>query len=455
MDQKEALQYLDSFVNYEKIGYREQGLFELGRMRRLAGLFGDPQDSFPVIHIAGTKGKGSIAAFTSSMLKSANFKTGLYTSPHLIDFRERVKFNDEMIPEADFAFHANMIKDKLEVENLGFSPTFFEIFTILAFNYFKAKKIDIGVIEAGLGGRLDATNIVNPAVSVISPISYDHTEVLGESLEKIAAEKSDIIKKGCVCISAPQDEKVLEIIREKCDSLGVKLIQAGRDIGVGEISYTDDKEVFDIRGTFGEYKACESRLIGRHQLMNAASAVAAIESLSADAADWGRLTSADPNQLRRLTKGRLTRNIKKGLEKTRNPARCEVIARNPYIIFDGAQNRASANALKETIKRNFNHKRLILILGISKEKDIKGVCEELAPLADHVILTKAMIERAEEPRSIARFVAGKNVILTNSVSEAMEKARSLAGEGDMILIAGSFYVAGEAWKTQSLLYQHR
>ncbi|MGB2706060.1 MAG: folylpolyglutamate synthase/dihydrofolate synthase family protein [Candidatus Omnitrophota bacterium] len=450
MDYPEAVRYLDSFIDYEKIGYKGRELFNLERMWRLAEIFNNPQDSFPVIHISGTKGKGSIASFISGILKEAGFNVGLYTSPHLIEPRERIKINNETINEDDFAFCAGGIKRKLDSENLGFSPTYFEIYTLLAFNYFKAEKIDFGVIEVGLGGRLDATNIVKPLISVVTPISYDHTHILGNSLEKIAFEKSGIIKTGCVVISAPQEEEALEVIRKKCESLNTPLILVGRDVGFKEIYHDSEKEIFDIRGIFTRYKHCTSRLLGRHQVINAACAVAAIESLEKTMSP-----STDPNQPRRLIRGRLTNGIKKGLEKTENPARCEVIARNPYIILDGAQNRASANALKETIKRNFNYKRLILVLGILKEKDIRGVCEELAPLADSVILTKAKIERAEEPRSIARFTKAKFVTLTDSVGEAMEKAQVSAGPEDMILVAGSFFVAGEAWKTQSLLYQHR
>jgi len=445
---REAVRYLNSFTDYEKIGHEGSLPFDLDRMRELAELFSDPQESFPSIHITGTKGKGSVAAFISAVLKEAGFRAGLYTSPHLITARERIKINNEMISEDDLVFHAGEIKRKLEKENLGFSPTYFEIYTLLTFNYFRAQKIDYGIIEVGLGGRLDATNIVRPLVSVITPVSLDHTRILGESLEAIAGEKCEIIKKGCVAVSAPQDEKVMEVILKKCRALGVRLILVGKDISFSEASHDRERETFDISGKNGGYGRLAIRLLGRHQLVNAACAVGAIESLE-------QIISTDPNQPGRLTGGRLTGSIKEGLEKAENPARCEVIARGPYIILDGAQNRASAAALKETIKRNFDYKRLILVLGISKGKDIKGVCEELLPPADHIILTKAITERAEEPRSIARFAEGKDVILTNSVEEAMERARSLAGENDMILATGSFYVAGEVWKTQSLLYQHR
>lgn len=426
MDCKETLRYLDSFIDYEKIGYASREAFNLERMFHLARILGNPQNTFPSIHIAGTKGKGSIAAFTSSILKEAGFKTGTYTSPHQISPRERIKINGEIIGENDLAFHAGEIREKLEKENLSFLPTYFEIFTMLAFNYFKEKKIDYAVVEAGLGGRLDATNIVRPLVAAISPVSYDHTHILGVTLQKIAFEKSGIIKKNCVCVSAPQNDKVLEVIRKKCESSKSRLILVGKDIGFKEIHHGPAGEIFNLRGMLKDYKFCVSHLIGRHQIENAASAIGIVEALKKK----GAKIEAE--------------SIKKGIEKTRNPARCEIISKSPYVVLDGAQNRASASALKETVKRNFNYRRLLLVLGISKEKDIKGVTDELIPLADTVILTKAKVERAEEPRAIEKFIKGKPVILTDSVPEALEKTRMLSGRDDMMLVTGSFFVTGEA-----------
>ena len=426
MNYKEALAFLDSFTDYEKIGYKNRKAFRLGRVHRLAAAFSNPEKSFLSIHIAGTKGKGSIAAFTASILKEAGFRVGLYTSPHLQDLRERIRLNGEMIAKDDFIFHAGEIKEKIRKENLKFPPTFFEVCTILAFNYFRAKKIDYAVLETGLGGRLDATNIVGGFVSVISPVSFDHMHVLGRSLDRIAFEKCGIIKTGCVTVSAPQEKDAFEVIRKKCKSLNARLISVGKEITFKERLFDSEKEVFDIRGTLEHYQDLSSRLLGRHQIINASCAVGVAEALIKKGA---KISSE---------------HMKRGIEKTENPARCEIVSRKPYLVLDGAQNRASAKALGETIKRNFDSRRLILVLGISRDKDIKGLCEELVPLADLVILTKAKADRAEEPRSIKKFITDKKVILTDSVREALRRARAAADANDMILVTGSFFVIGEA-----------
>ena len=426
MNYKEALAFLDSFIDYEKLGYKSRRLFNLRRMFRLAEIFKNPQNSFPSIHITGTKGKGSTASFISSILKKAGFRVGTYTSPHLVDPAERIRISGNMITEERMAFHVGEIEKRLKNKKLDFSPTFFEMYTILAFNYFRAEKIDFGVIEVGLGGRLDATNIVKPVVACISPVSYDHANILGENLKDIASEKVDIVKKGCTCVSAPQKEDVLKIIKEKCKSLSVELVLIGKDITYEEIRFSEDKEHFNIRGLSGNYMNCASTLIGRHQIINALSAVGIAESLKKMGTD---ITG---------------QNIKEGISTTKNPGRCELIRREPYVLLDGAQNAESARALKETIKRNFRYEKLILVLGVSKEKDIKGISLELVPLADTVILTKAKIERSEDPDAIKKFIKLKNVRITGSVSEAVGLSLNIADKKDLILITGSFFVLGEA-----------
>jgi len=425
MNYKESLQYLDSFINYEKIGYKDKNSFKLERVFCLAGLFKNPEKAFSSVHIAGTKGKGSIALFTASILKESGLTVGVYTSPHIKDPRERIKINGNIISEEDFGREATEIRDVLSKIKLDYSPTYFEIFTIFAFNYFKRKNIKYAVIETGLGGRLDATNIVKPVISVISPISYDHMDILGNTLEEIASEKLAIIKEDSIVISAPQEENVAELVTKKCSLENSKLILIGKDITFNEVHHDSEQEIFNIKGMLGTYSECKIRLLGKHQIANAACAVGVAEVLKQKAI-----------------------NIRKGLENTKNPGRCEIIHKNPYIVLDGAQNKKSTNALKDTIKRNFSYNKLLLILGVSQGKDIKGIVEELIPISDEVILTKAKVERALDPLSIKKHIKGKDVFIINSLSEALNKAINLAKENDLILVTGSFFVIGEVGKEE-------
>jgi dihydrofolate synthase/folylpolyglutamate synthase len=431
MTYKQALQYLDSFIDFEKLGYVDKSSFKLERMRRLARIFGNPQDAFPSVHITGTKGKGSIAVFIAGILKEAGYCAGLYTSPHLVTPRERIRINNEMISEEDFAREAGTVQKKLMKEDPGFSPTFFEIYTLLAFSYFKNRKIDFGVIEVGLGGRLDATNIITPEVAVMSPVSHDHTYILGDTLGEIATEKSAIIKEGSVCVSAPQKEEALAVIRERCKEVGSELVLVGKEITVDEVYYDSQNEVFTIRGALDTYEKCISHVIGKYQAANAACAAGIAEVMKKRGAHIS------------------PRSIKEGIEKAAHPGRCEVVSKHPYIIFDGAQNRESASALRETLRRNFAFDRLILVFGISKDKDIKGVCEEIVPAADSVILTKAKIERGAEPDRLKECAQAETAYIADSVEKAIEKARALATEHDMILVTGSFFIIGEARKALS------
>ena len=247
-----ALRYLESFINYERLdNYDYNKSFTLERMKNLAGFLGNPQDEISSIHIGGTKGKGSTASFVHSILKNSGFKTGLYTSPHLASFRERIRINDELISEKEVASFLEELKPA--INKLGDMPSFFEIYTALAFLYFKSKKVDFAVYEVGLGGRLDATNVINPLVCAITPISYDHMQKLGSTLREIAFEKCGIIKEGCICVSAPQEKEVLDVIEDACSKKNAKLFTVGEDISFEELSSDINKEIFNTTGIFGKY----------------------------------------------------------------------------------------------------------------------------------------------------------------------------------------------------------
>lgn len=428
MTYREAVRYLDSFVNYEKKDrYDYAGSFNLDRIKEIAGLLGNPQDNIKSVHIAGTKGKGSTCAIIHSIMKEAGFKTGLYTSPHLISFRERIRIDDSIIEEEDIARILGRIKEVLEGRK-GDWPSFFEVYTALAYLYFREKEADFAVYETGLGGRLDATNIIKPLAVAITPISYEHTDKLGSTLKEIAAEKGGIIKEGVICVSAPQEEDALRVIKNICKERKSKLIIVGKDIKF-KINHADyEKQSFDVTGIFGEYPSLVTGLVGDHQAVNAATAIGVIEGLR-----FSGITV--PYEA-----------IRKGLLACDWPGRLEIAGRNPFIVLDGAQNRASAHALAGAIRKLFSYKKLILVLGVSKDKDIKGILEELLAISDSVVITKSrMIARACDPQAIKELAgSGKNISMTANVEESITRARELASGEDLILVTGSLFVVGEA-----------
>ncbi|MDD5155001.1 MAG: bifunctional folylpolyglutamate synthase/dihydrofolate synthase [Candidatus Omnitrophica bacterium] len=439
MTYPEAVRYLGSFINYEKISswpYKES--LKLERFKNFLASLDNPQNRLKCIHVAGTKGKGSTCAFIAHILRQAGFKTGLYTSPHLNSFRERIRILrpgygglksadtfEGMISRRDFARIVTRLKPLITGCNRRseYGPlSFFEAYTALAFAYFKEQKVDFAVLETGLGGRLDATSVCHPLVCAITPISYEHVDKLGDTLSQIAAEKAGIIKniRGLVTVSAAQRREAGEMIRAKCRRERVKLYEVGRDI-----VYKHKNGSFSVRGRFNNYRGLKVRLLGRHQIANAALALAAVEALR-----FGNVNVESDA-------------IKEGLYNAVWPARCEVISRGPWIILDGAQNIASALAIRKTVKDSFRYKKLILILGVSCDKDKKGICRVFYDLADKIILTKADNPRAAEPEDLSGYFKGKEIYITSSVTEAKEIAVQLARKDDFILVCGSLFVAGE------------
>ena len=450
MTYPEALRYLSSLVNYEqKSNYPYLDSFELKRVEDFLRLLGEPQKDLKCLHIAGSKGKGSTCVFAAYILRRAGFRVGLYTSPHLSDFRERIRVLkpkaatggkskkqkvefEGMISKRELAGLVNRLRPRIEEYNRKLkkdSLTFFEAYTALAFLYFKEKKVDFAVLETGLGGRLDATNTVDSLACAITPISYEHTDKLGNTLKQIAREKAGIIKSHqvtksqghrLIVISSPQEKEAFAVIRERCKQTKARLFEVGKDIVCQKT-----KKGFSIKGIFGRYDNLKIRLLGEHQLANAVTAVGLVEAL-------------------RFFNIKIDSNsIRKGLAEAVWPGRCEVVLKKPLVILDGAQNSASVKALKETIISNFKYKKLILILGISSDKDIPGICRQLNGWADQVILTRANNSRAQSPQALVKYFRTTNPSRTAGVREALQLALKIAEAKDLILVTGSLFVVGE------------
>ena len=410
MDYKQALGYLDSFINYEKFSnYNYKRAYSLTAIKRLLKLLGNPQDRYPSVIISGTKGKGSTAAMLTSILRASGIKTGLFISPHLVSITERIKIKDKLISQKEFRDTLSLIKkaiDKNRIKGL----TFFEVLTAVCFLYFAKKKINIAVLEVGLGGRLDATNCASSCICAITPISYDHMHLLGNSLGKIAKEKSGIIKRGAFVVSAPQEAKVLKVIKEQARRKNAKLFIADKNTSC---------------------KNPKVSLIGAHQLINARCAIKIAELLK-----------------NKFGFNILEKNIQKGLAQVKFPGRFQIISKNPYVVLDGAQNKASAKALKNTFKEFFKKKKLILILGISSDKDIEAIGRELCPLAESVIFTKANSQRALEPAILAQKLSRfcKNYYVAYDSKDALKFAKNFTTKEGVILVTGSLFLVGEILK---------
>jgi len=411
MDEKylKALVFLDS-LNNQKI---KPGL---ERIKAALLEWKDPQKIFPTIHIGGTNGKGSIAAVLANILKEAGYHVGIYTSPHLNSVRERIQINGTSIPKSDFTDLVNEIRGKNRE-----SLSYFEFLTLLAFLYFAYKKVEMAVIEVGMGGRWDATNVIFPKVSIVSNISLDHQIFLGNNLKSIALEKAGIIKPGIPLITASKQPSVISIFKDICTIHKAPFYLVGKDIG-----YRCKKGVFDYLGFKKEIPNLKLNLIGKHQVVNAAVALGALELIS---------ENFDIKEM----------HIREGLKTVFWPGRFEIINKNPLIILDGAHNPAAAYALKKTLI-SFKPSNLILVLGIMKDKDLNGIVRNIAPLANRVIVTAPDSNRAAQPEILLNIVKkyNKNAMAILSVPDAVGEAIDLAKSKETILVSGSLYTIGEA-----------
>jgi len=440
MNFPEARAYLESLVNYEKIPSRPYaGELKLERFLEFLPRIGNPHQRLSCIHVAGSKGKGSTCVFIASILSAAGFKTGLYTSPHLSDVRERIRILhglpsaqrgapavfSGMISRRGLARVVEQLRPSIEKysRSCAYGPlSFFEVYTAMAFRYFEEAKTDFVVLETGLGGRCDATNVVQPLVSVITPISYEHTDKLGATLAQIASEKAGIIKHGNVpVVCAPQPKEALNVIRAQCRLLKAPLYQVGRDITCAR-----DANRVSIHALRVRYQGLRILLPGAHQVDNAMAAVGAVELLRRSGVAVG------------------AKAVRQGLAHAVWPARCEIISRAPWVMLDGAQNRASFRVLGKAVQTLFPGKKVIMVLGMSSDKDRPGICREASRFADEIILTRSANPRAVLPEALLQYFDKKQaVLLTANVPAARAAAFARAKRDDVILVCGSLFVAGE------------
>ncbi len=427
----QAIHYLDSLINYEKIPdfAVHKRFLNLQRMRDLLDLLGDPHKSLKAIHITGTKGKGSTAAMIASILTSGDLKVGLYTSPHLISPRERIRIGKEMIGEERFAQLIFQIKIAVEKIKASLSPTFFEVYTCLAFLYFFLERVDIAVIEVGMGGRWDATNVINPLIGVVTQISLDHMKELGGNLLDITKEKAGIIKRKINIVSSPQNPSVLSLLEKICREREARIYKIGKEVTFESLSSGKEGQTFKVNGIKRFYPDLFIPLIGKHQIINASTAIAVVELIEEEGIFICR------------------ESIKQGLKKVYWPARVEILPQKPIFIVDCAHNRASAEALAQCLREIFPQKKIILILAILKNKDVEGIGKALCPLGDTIIVTKVNSPRAlalDKLSAQIKKYCYSNPLIEKDISSAIAKATNLAEKEDIICITGSVYLAGEA-----------
>ena len=424
MDYRAALNYILSFSDYERwpgAGYAER--WDLRRMEDILLRLGQPHLEQRTVHVAGSKGKGSTAAMIASALVDAGSRTGLYISPHLHTMRERIRVNGQFITEEEFAELTSEMKCKIAETCSGpyGELSTFEILTALAFCHFKKQTVDFQVLETGLGGRLDATNVTTPEVCVITSISMDHTAVLGDTIAQIAREKAGIIKNGVPVVSSPQVPEAEAIIQSICSERRARLIVIGREVAWRGKGLQLGKQLLEVDGLRGSYDLAIP-LLGDPQLENAATAVAALEVLEIEHA-----------------------NITAGLSNVHWSGRFEVLGNEPLFIADGAHNSDSARKLVDSLKQYTQFDRTILIIGTSADKNSPGIVAELASFFDNVITTTSEHPRATHSADLTAAFAqyGSATQTTRNIPEAVSKALELAGNRDLICATGSLFLVAE------------
>ncbi|MBI1369316.1 MAG: bifunctional folylpolyglutamate synthase/dihydrofolate synthase [Planctomycetes bacterium] len=432
-----ALRWLYDHTDYERMRLVRYNTttFNLNRMHRLLKALGNPHKSLKFVHIAGTKGKGSTVAMLANMLQASGYTIGTYTSPHLIDLRERIAINGQMISHNDLTELFKLVKSKAR-QFANDPPTFFEIMTAVGIRHFADQAVDLAILETGLGGRLDSTNVVTPLICGITQISIDHTNILGKTLTEIASEKAGIIKKNIPIVTCEQTPAAMKVFKTAAEEVGAPLIVTGKDI---EFSYRfeSNRELGPhtrvcLTTPTATYDHLPVPLKGEHQALNCSIAIAILDKLR----EKGFKTTDE--------------KITAGLAATRLPGRMEQVWEEPRILLDGAHNAASIAALIKSIGAHVPYDSLVMIFGCGEDKDIRGMLEQINLGADKVIFTRAKSNpRAVEPRELMqRFneVSGKMSQTAKTLEDAFNLAARAVGREDLICVTGSFYLVGEAKK---------
>jgi len=393
LDYNQALAYLDSLQPASV-------KMELGPMSEAVHIMGEPQSVLRAVHIGGTNGKGSTAAFLATILQQSGYSVGLYTSPHLVDVRERIQIDRRVISEEEISTLITRIRDTLPDDRM---LSYFEMLTLASLIHFRDKEIDVAVYETGLGGRLDATNVISPQVVIITPVSIDHTKQLGSTIREIAAEKCGIIKRGVPTVAAYQPPDAMEAIRRACDDAGSPLILATPD---------------EIKTPLG--------LPGDHQRQNAACAVEAASLLAGSGIE--------------------IRNVEAALACTKWPGRIDVVSERPQVILDGAHNVAGAETLASYVRARIPRERAVLLIGVMADKDFTGIMRQLSPFFREVIVTETSSARSASPKDLAAAARSSDVQITmeRDVPSALKSVLARISREDTLVVSGSLTVVGQA-----------
>jgi len=435
----EALAWLENRINYETFRLIPYAELEnrLGALGDLLEILGSPDRKYAIVHVAGTKGKGSTCIFLEQILHRAGYRTGRFSSPHLHSLMERFTIDGVPCEESLFAEIVFDLKNRIEKwESTHFTLTYFELLTLFAFEYFARQEVEVAVVEVGLGGRLDSTNVCQPVVSVITSISYDHVELLGPTLADIAREKAGIIKPGIPVVSGVRRQEptitAVDTIRSIAASRGAPIYEWGRDFSSQLCQVSPNRSlVFDFVTPSRHRKQLETPVWGEHQSRNASAAI--MTSMLLEKQGWNIPEEA----------------VRRGLQATRLPARVEICSRNPLLIVDGAHNRDSVRELIETLKAHYRNEkgRKILLFGSMLDKDNEGMLQELVQYFDWIIFTRPSGNpRACPARNLYEIAAYDKLEIGEVIPDAPQafaKAKALAGTDDLICVTGSFYLAAE------------